>query len=174
MDIVLRPKGGGRTFYFPALPEKIRGNLSAKYQTFDIISKGSVKVPKGTNVSDISWDGEFFGPSKKNEPIVRRSHYQTPNSCVAQLREWQDAGKVLNLIVTGTWINMDVTISSFAPEVYGAYGNVRYSIAFSQWKDLKIYTTSELQIAAFVKKTVPRNDGGGEAAPQARKLAKSW
>lgn len=77
---------------------------------------------------------------------------------MAQLREWQENGTRLNLIVTDSWINLDVTISSFQPEIYGAYGNVKYSISFAQAKDLKIYTTNELKIAAFVKKTAPRND----------------
>ncbi len=73
------------------------------------------------------------------------------------MREWQEKGTALNLLVTDTWINLDVTIDSFAPDPFGAYGDVSYSIKFSQAKDLKIYTTNELKIAAFVKKTVPRN-----------------
>ena len=71
---------------------------------------------------------------------------------------------VLNLIVTETWINVDVTISSFHPKPVGAYGNVEYSITFVQKKPLQIYTTNELKIAAFVKKTKPRNDSGGGAS----------
>lgn len=160
MDIVLKPVSGSPIFYFPSLPERIKGSMSAKYQSFDIISKGAVKAPKGTEVSEISWDGEFFGPSKQNEPIIRKGHYQEPNKCIAQLKKWYEDGETLNLIVTETWINMDVTLSNFSPEVYGAYGNVEYSISFAEHKDLKIFTTSELKIAAFVKKTVPRNDGG--------------
>ncbi len=161
-EIIIRLKevGGSRTFTFPANPEKISGSLGAKYQSFDIISKGTVKVPKGTDVSEIKWNGEFFGSSKKKESIVLTSYFKTPKECIAQLREWQESGKVLNLIVTETWINLDVTISSFTPEVYGAYGNVKYSIAFAQAKDLKIYTTNELKIAAYAKKTAPRNNSG--------------
>ena len=56
---------------------------------------------------------------------------------------------MLNLLVTDTWINLDVTIDSFAPDPFGAYGDVSYSIKFSQAKDLKIYTTNELKIAAL-------------------------
>mgnify|MGYP002536671333 CR=1 FL=1 len=63
---------------------------------------------------------------------------------------------VLTLIVTETWINVDVTISSFQPRPVGAYGNVEYSITFVQKKPLKIYSTNELKIAAFVRKTKPR------------------
>lgn len=156
--IRLRDVSTGKTFTFPANPESISGTLGAKYQSFDIISKGTVKVPKGTDVSEIKWSGEFFGYSKRNESVVNKAYYQLPNACVAQLREWQENGTRLNLIVTDSWINLDVTISSFQPEIYGAYGNVKYSISFAQGKDLKIYTTNELKIAAFVKKTAPRND----------------
>lgn len=170
-DIIIRLSevGGSRFFTFPANPETISGTLAAKYQSFDIISKGTVKVPKGTDVTEIKWNGEFFGSAKRYESIVLTQYYMPPNLCVETLREWQESGQVLNLIVTDTWINLDVTISSFTPEVYGAYGNVKYSITFTQAKDLKIYTTDELKIAEFVK-TVPRNEpdsdsddsGGGD------------
>lgn len=145
-------------FTFPVNPEKIQGSLGAKYQSFDIISKGTVKVPKGTEVSTIKWDGTFFGIAKMGETIVHKDYYSLPNNCIATLNKWRENGTALNLIVTGTWINVDVTISSFSPEVYGAYGNVDYSIEFVEKKDLKIYTTNELKIASFVKKVKPRND----------------
>ena len=53
--------------------------------------------------------------------------------------------------------NLDVTISSFQPIEYGAYGNIKYSITFVEKRPLKIYTTKELKIASFTKKTKPRN-----------------
>lgn len=162
-DILIRLKevNGSKTFTFPANPERISGSLGAKYQSFDILSKGTVKVPKGTNGLEIKWSGEFFGHSKKKESIVLSRYYRSPKACVSQLREWQEAGTRLNLIVTDTWINLDVTISSFTPEVYGAYGNVKYTILFTQAKDLKIYTTDELKIAA---KIVARNESGSSSS----------
>ena len=46
MDIKLIPVEKGSKFTFPALPEKVQGKYAAKYQSFDIISLGTVKVPK--------------------------------------------------------------------------------------------------------------------------------
>jgi hypothetical protein len=165
MDIKLIPAGKGSKFTFPALPEKVQGKYAAKYQSFDIISLGTVKVPKGTDVSEFSWDGVFFGPSKKNEAIVKKNAWQSPNECVKILNDFMMNDTVLTLIVTETWINVDVTISSFQPRPVGAYGNVEYSITFVQKKPLKIYSTNELKITAFVKKTKPRettqSSGGG-------------
>lgn len=161
MDIVIIPAGSGSKFTFPALPEKVQGKYGAKYQAFDIISQGTVKVPKGTDVAEFAWDGVFFGRFKRSEAIVRTGSWQEPNECVNILYGFMKAETVLNLIVTETWINVDVTISSFQPRPVGAYGNVEYSIAFIQKKALQIYTTNELGIAAFEKKMKPRNDSGG-------------
>lgn len=161
MDINLIPVGNGIKFTFPALPEKIQGKFGAKYQNFDIISQGTVKIPRGTDVAEFSWDGVFFGESKRNEPIVRTNSWKDPGECVRILTDYMNSGTVLNLIVTETWINMDVTVSSFQPRLYGAFGNIAYSITLVQKKPLRIYTTADLQINGPVKKTRQRNDSGG-------------
>lgn len=161
MDIVLIPVGGGSRFTFPSLPEKIQGKYGAKYQNFDIISQGTVKLPKGTDVFEFSWDGVFFGKTKRNEPIVQRGRWMDPGECVEILYGYIKDEAVLNLIVTGTWINVDVTVSSFQPRPIGAYGNVEYSISFVQKKALQIYTTGEMNIDTYVKKTKPRDNSGG-------------
>lgn len=159
MNIKLIPVGNGSKFTFPALPEKIRGKEAAKYQIFDIISQGTVKVPQGTDVTEITWDGVFFGPSKKNEPIVQKNHWRDPIECVNILNDFKNNGTVLNLIVTETWINLDVTISSFQPTAIGAFGNIEYTITFVQHKDLKIYDTTELKAVTYNGPTRARSGG---------------
>ena len=162
MDIKLMPVSGGRAFTFPSLPEQISGKKAAKYQSYDIISQGSVKIPKGTEVEEISWNGEFFGSSKRNEAIVKSNYWMEPVECVNIIDDYIKNETILNLIVTDTWINMDVTISSFQATAYGAYGNIRYSIAFAQKKPLVIYDTSELTIDSF-SLTLPREDFAEES-----------
>ena len=88
MDIKLIPVEKGSKFTFPALPERVQGKYAAKYQSFDIISLGTVKVPKGTDVSEFSWDGVFFGASKKNEAIVKTNAWKSPNECVKILNDY--------------------------------------------------------------------------------------
>ncbi len=163
MDIRLIPVGGGAVFTFPALPEKIQGKYGAKYQSFDILSQGTVKIPRGTDVAEFTWDGVFFGETKKNEPIVRKNRWKPPGECVQTLKNFLENGTALNLIVTETWINVDVTLSSFQPGPAGAYGNVEYSIVFVQKKPLQIYSTKELPSAKSLKKTRPRNGSGASS-----------
>lgn len=158
MNIKLIPVGTGPRFTFPALPEKIQAKYGARYQSFDIISQGTVKIPKGTDVAEITWEGVFFGATKRKEPIVKKSAWKSPKRCVRILHNFMTNGTVLNLIVTETWINLDVTISSFQPKPVGAYGNIEYSITFVQKKPLRIYTTNELGTAGSDSQTKPRND----------------
>lgn len=166
MNIKLKPKNkkAGAAFYFSSMPESIRRSMGAKMQSFDIISKGTIKVPKGTETREYSWDGVFFGASKKNESIVKKKYWKQPKKCVKILREWMNKGTVLNLVVTGS-INIDVTIETLEFENSGAYGNIKYSIKLAQKRALKIYTTKELKIASFDQKMKERaceNDDGDQ------------
>ena len=105
-------------------------------------------------LTEISFDGIFFGSAKKNESIVKQ--WVKPAECEKILKNWQEKGTVLRLMVTETNINIDVTVSSFECTDYGGYGNKKYSLEFVQYRSLKVYTTDELKIVKFVKKTVTR------------------
>lgn len=155
MDIQLTEvENGTSKFIFPSLPEEIKGSSQTNYQSYDILSYGTIKIPKGMEPDEISWDGIFFGEAKKNESIVK--NWIKPAECEKILKNWQEKGTVLRLMVTETNINLDVTISKFTCKEYGGYGNIEYSIEFLQYKYLKVYTTDELKITKFVKKTVTR------------------
>lgn len=168
MKISLTPAKGNK-FVFSLMPETISASYGVKSQSFDIISKGTVKVPKGTEVPEISWEGEFFGKSRKNLKGVDSDNWKEPNTCVKILRDWMNDKTELTLIVSGTWINMDVKITSFKPKPHGGYGDVSYSIVFERVRDLKIYNTKESKIGKK-KKTRSRpkkkssNTGSGGSA----------
>jgi len=155
MDIYLNEVSNkNSSFAFPSLPEKIKVKAGTRYQTYNIIGKGTVKIPKGLEAGTISWTGTFYGEKKKEEIMIHK--WISPTDCKKTLNKWMETGTVLRLLVTGTSINYDVTIGVFEYEEYGAYGNAEYTISFTLNEELKIYTTSELKIAAFVKKTVAR------------------
>ncbi|MCM1245491.1 MAG: LysM peptidoglycan-binding domain-containing protein [Roseburia sp.] len=168
MRISLTPAKGEK-FVFSLLPETVRARYGVKSQSFDIISKGTIKVPKGTEVPEVSWEGEFFGGSRKNLAGVDTDNWKEPNSCVKILRNWMNDKTELTLIISGTWINMDVKIVSFESKAHGGYGDISYSIVFERIRDLKIYNTKESDVGKK-KKTKPRakkksgnTDSGGGA-----------
>lgn len=161
----------GKKFYFSVMPEEIHMKSAAKYQTFDVIRDGAVKVPNGMEVDEISWDGEFFGKPKRKESIVNTDYWKKPADCIDILQEWMEKGKVLTLIVSKTWINMDVTIASFETTAYGAFGNVKYSISFVRDRPLEVRTTKEAKIGKKKKtkkrqnkKKTAKSKGSGNAA----------
>lgn len=154
MQISLRT-AEGNCFIFSLLPEKLNVKYAAKYQSFDIISEGAIDVPRGSDVVEVSWNGEFFGKSKKSLAGVDTANWKEPDTCVQILRNWLDAGTELTLIVSGTWINVDVTIASLDVTPHGGYGDVSYSITFKKVRTLKIYTAKELKIGKK-KKTKSR------------------
>lgn len=136
----------GKNFYFSVNPEEIHVGSAAKYQAFDVIKDGAIKVPNGMEVDEISWDGEFFGKAKRKESIVDTDHWKKPSDCIDILYGWMEKGTVLTLIVSKTWINMDATIASFKTIPYGAFGNVKYSISFVRDRPLEVRTTKEAKI----------------------------
>ena len=154
MKISLKSAKGSK-FVFSLMPETVHAKYASKRQSFEIISKGTIKVPKGTEVPEISWDGEFFGAIKKNMAGVDTVNWKDPNTCVKTLRNWMNNKTELTLIISGTWINMDVTIASFDPKPHGGHGDISYTIAFEKVRDLKIYTTKESKVGQK-KKTKSR------------------
>lgn len=146
-------KTGGETFKFPSLPESISLKYGTRYQKYDILDIGGVEIPKGTDCEQITWEGEFFGKSKENEPIVIAGQWKEPKQCVTTLQKFIQDNTILRLIVPQLGIDMDTSISSFTPQAYGAYGNIKYSITFVRYRELQIKTAAELNIAAKVVTT---------------------
>lgn len=100
MDIYLTETGsGGRRFTFPSLPERIRVKNSTNYQSFDILSMGTIKIPKGMTPTTISWEGVFFGEAKKKESIVKT--WVKPSECEKNVTKL--AGKGHRTQADGDW-----------------------------------------------------------------------
>lgn len=155
MEIYLKEKADSNTrFRFPSLPETVKVKNTTNYQSYDIIGKGNIKIPKGMDSGNLSWSHVFFGQQATNNYFP--GQWIKPDECIKIIQDWQQNGTVLNLMVTETAINKDVTISKFDYNPVGAVGDYEYSITFEEYKELQAYTTDELQIATFVKKVVTR------------------
>lgn len=147
MQITLIPTDkSSEGFIFPVLPEEITAQADTHYQSYTVISKGTVLVPKGLETNEFSWTGYFFGEKQKTLPFVDQTNWKDPVVSVDILRKWMNDNATLNLVISDTWINQDVTIGSFAPVAYGGHGNIRYDITLKVYKNLEIYTTGDMGI----------------------------
>lgn len=155
MDIYLKERANGNAvFRFPSLPETVKVQNETAYQSYDILGKGKVEFPKGMNSGALTWNHVFFGNAA--ESGFFGAAWTAPTECIRILENWQKNGTVLNLMVTETAVNRDVTIAAFNWNPVGACGNYEYDIKFAEYTELKAYTTADLQITAFVKKVVAR------------------
>lgn len=154
MDIILTElKDSKKRFTFPALPEKIDVAASAKYRNYDLINGKSYKLPKGSEGDEIAWSGTFFGQGRYGTDKSGRrislffpqKGYVSPKECRKTLEQWMKNGTPLRLMITGTDINTDVTVSKLDMSYEGAFGDLAYSIAFAQYVSLNIYTMKELK-----------------------------
>lgn len=153
MDIYLTP-AGGKTITFPMLPEKIDMGAEAKFMTFNIISLGDVKIPRGRGNYEISWSGMFPGAPRKKNMLVRK--YTAPDTLIKKLVQIRDEGTVCTLLVPGTALNLRVYVQKFKGKYSGGLGDFFYEIKFIDAREIKIYTTNELKIKTPTTRTAAK------------------
>ena len=151
MDVYITEKATGFRVALSWLPEKIKHKGSTKFQSYDIINLGEVKVPRGTKLLNFSWSAKFPGPTRRSASFIKNQHWQPPKELDGIFDRWRRDGTVLVLMVTETWINHEVVLSDYTGTPTGGLGDIDYDVSFVQNRDIKIYTTSELNIMPSAK-----------------------
>lgn len=145
MDIYITDIKSGTRVALSMLPDTVKLKTSGKFQSYDIINAGEIKLPKGQKLTDISWSNTILpGAKRKNASYVKRQHWKAPNEIINTLESWRKNGTRLKLMVTETVINHDVYLESFTAEAVGGLGDYEYSISFMEAKDMMVYTVNEL------------------------------
>lgn len=163
-------------FTFPSMPnDGIDVQAKTSYQEYEFIRKGRFSFPSGMDKQPIKWSGYFFGESRKKLSGVIQN-WMEPKTCIAKLKKWQQNGTPLNLIVSDSNINSDVTISSFTYKPFGGHGDYSYTIEFLPYYELKIYTTKELGVEkkAQKKKTDTRSNKKKGNSSKTKKNTKTY
>lgn len=144
ITIKLKPVDGGGTLTIPVNPEKVKVKIGSNYYSFKTIAGGDYRLPKGKTVTEVSWSSVFFGKARKGSPLIKKGGSTDVTSIVKKLIKWMEQKKVLNLIISHSFVNINCTIGDFQPVLAGAYGDAQYSITLYEYKAVKIYTTAEL------------------------------
>ena len=92
MDIYITEKTSGTRIALSMLPEKIKHKGSAKFQTYDIINVGEVKLPRGTKLLSFSWSGTFPGASRKGYSFIKAQHWKDPKELEQIFEGWRQSG----------------------------------------------------------------------------------
>lgn len=140
-------KGTAVKFYFPVVPEQIKYKTAAQFQEYDIINKGPVKIPSGTDVTTIGWECFFPGEKIQSLPFVNASKdgsntKKSASELHKQLETWKDSGTKLKLNISGTPFSFDVYIEKYEATIQDAYTSIYYSIEFTKAITITVATTS--------------------------------
>lgn len=144
MEIYIKPTGGGKRIRIPMLPEKISMKIEGKTQSYDVISLGKVKIPKGKDLHVISWSAKFPASQRKGASYMHG--WKSPKKLQSQMDTWASGNTKLTVMCTGTSINRRCRIDSFEGEWTGI-GDFDYTVQFSEARDIKIKTTDEAGIS---------------------------
>ncbi len=151
MDIYITEKESGTRLALAMLPEKLKQKGSGKFRSYDIINVGEVRLPSGTKLLQLSWSGKFPGSSRTKYSFIKSHYWRSPTEMVNTFERWRANGTPLILMVTETWINLEVMVSDFSPQPDGGNGDISYDVTFVENKDIKVYTTAELNIRPAAK-----------------------
>lgn len=143
MDIYLTNLTTGDRLRFPMLPTEISVRIANQFGNYTILGIGEVKLPSGSSLDTVSWNGILPGEKRKNDPYV--FDWQDPKA----IYRWIDGLKTMHgnpvkarLLITETPINCDVYLQNFSGTPTGGYGDINYSIALIQAKDISISAVS--------------------------------
>lgn len=140
VDIYIKEVSGKREIRIPLLPEEFSfPSGDVIFVSNDILGRGEVVVPSGTELGIYSWQSEFPGELRKNDPMIRGT-WQNPKTYRSVLDEWKSKGEKLNLLITGYPVNVDVYIKEFTPRGSGAFGDITYDIKFIEARSITIST----------------------------------
>lgn len=155
MDVYITEKMSGYSIALSMLPEKIKVRSSANFQSYEIMDIGEVKFTSGEELQEVSWEGMFPKREVLSLPFVKRWHWISPEQMIAVIEDWRKDGTILTLMVTGTPINIDVLVKDFKV-THEKKNFVDYDIEFIQYKELKVYTVSELNAIRKANKKYSR------------------
>ena len=128
-------------------PEKVSVKTGASFRNFSIVNIGEVKIPKGEQLTGISWRGIIAGADKLLYPFGNKKNYEQPIEITKVFKRWRETGAKIKLLVTQTPINLEVYLKDFDYTLAGGMGAIEYSIDLIAAKELKYMTVAEADAA---------------------------
>lgn len=160
-DVYITESETGERLQLAYMPEKITGRDSARFQSYNIIERGEVKIPKGENLKEISWDAILPGEGMTDYAFIKSYAWRKPEAVIRLWNRWKKEGAKLNLLITQAGINQSVYLQDFSATPEGAMGNFRYHISFIEAKDLAVKTVEEADAENAIAEAE-----NGEALPE--------
>jgi LysM repeat protein len=114
---------------------------SASMVSYDILNVGEVVKPTGVGLSKYSWESIFPGVYRDPGIITTAQEPFSPKHYDDILKYWMKNKTKLRLLVTGYPINVDVYLTSYTSKASGGFGDIEYSVTFTEARDITIKST---------------------------------
>lgn len=151
-DIYIREKNGSRELRIPWTPEKITFKANGtRFATYDILDRGEVWIPNGSNIHGYSWEGILPGEKNPATQLLRGGEWLDPKQYQSIWSWWRDNATPLRLLVTGTPINHDVYLDDYTVNYEGAFGDYRYTIEFVDAREFLIQEVPKAEAPSLGK-----------------------
>ena len=124
-------------------PEEIRVKSSTNFRTFNVVESGEIKIPKGEQLTAISWRGTLPGAGVLLYSSIKKAAWDKPVELIKIINRWRERGTKLKLLITQTPVNLDVFVKSFDYTAKGGLGDYTYDINFVAAKPLLVRTVTE-------------------------------
>lgn len=157
-QIWLTHDGEKEKLRFPVLPETISLKQGSDNQTVKVAGLGEVTIMQDKPQAQVSWSC-FFPAS--TFPGVQVDTLIWPEELKATIKTWMGSKKPSHLMVTGTKINLFVSIETFdCEESGGAVGDLTYNIVFREHRTITVRKVSvdEKSGTATVEQGAARTD----------------
>ena len=165
-DVYIMDLETGDRMQLAYVPEKISGQEKTKFQSYNIIERGEVKIPKGIALDSVSWSALLPGVKMISYGFIKAYAWESPAEVIKRWNRWKKEGSKLQLLITQTSVNMRVYLSDFSYTFKGGLGNAEYSITFVAARDLLIKTVKEMDGEAETQMPLQEREEPPQASSQ--------
>lgn len=156
VDIYIREKNGSREIRIPWLPEEIEYRSGGiKAVAYDIMNKGTIEIPTGTGLKEVSWNSVFPGIGRTDDSMLRGS-WQNPSYYHNILEDWRTKGTPLTIMVTGYPINFDAHLKDYTAKPAGGFGDMEYELELIEDRNLTITSSTTTAGSSSTTQTLKR------------------
>lgn len=174
VDIYIKERNGKNQIRVPWLPASIEyvcgEQIAANY---DILNRGTVAIPTGTELATVTWTSQFPGINRKDKAMLRGS-WKSPSTYDKRLKRWLSGKTELNVTVTGFPINLDVTLTSYEAKAVGGFGDIEYTVTFTEDRDLTITKSKKRSSKKYTTYTVKKKDSLWKIAKKTLGAGSKW
>jgi len=146
IKIILSEFNTGDYMTFPMLPEAITVECGTRFQSYDIMNVGEIKMPLGEELTRFSWKCKI--PGKKRQIKNVGGSFLNPFIIVEKdphaMEVWfsylRNSNIKCRLLITETPVNHNVYLEDYKMTYSGGYGDYECDISFIHAKELKVLT----------------------------------